>query len=167
MIQRHVQIGVAALALGISATLALTAPGRVAAQQEPSLKSDLSEGNPPLEKVSSDLLRARRSNRLGLSAPEVQAALPGVRFVDGAPEIEVRLRKLTPDIVEQVKAIGMQVTGVSYQYARLYGPCPLDRLDRIAAASRCRPRSASGASTSARAASSAAGRATPRSIPGT
>lgn len=95
-------------------------------------KSDLYENNADLEKVSSPLLQARKMLREGKSRAQVQGAIPSVPFVNEQPEIEVRLKSLTPEIVDQMKAIGMNVTGVYYEYARVIGTCDPNLLDEVA-----------------------------------
>lgn len=116
--------------------LTLVLPLPVGAQKKIlSAKGDLFEGNMALGKVSSQLLRARQLTRQKMSSQQIQDTLPFFRFRDHRPEIEVRFSTLTPAIVERVRAIGMQVTDteVHYQYARLYGVCDLELLDKIAA----------------------------------
>lgn len=68
-----------------------------------------------------------------MGAGPIQEAAPGPPLRDGLPDIEVRLRALTPEIVVHIRAIGMRVTGVYYESARLYGQCDLELLDEIAA----------------------------------
>ena len=104
----------------------------VSAQGKPVFKSDLFEGNPDLGKVSSHLLEARRLARQGKTVQQIQEEVPGLPFRNNLLEIEVRLRTLSPEIVAQVQAIGMQVTGVYYEYARIVGLCDLELLDEIA-----------------------------------
>ena len=72
-----------------------------------------------LGKVSSHLLEARQLFREGRSAVQVQEAVPVLRLKDSLVEIEVRLKTLTPETVARIEAIGMQVTGVYYEYARV------------------------------------------------
>lgn len=122
-------------ALGLSMLIVLLGawPLAVAAQRSPTRKTELREGNVNLGKVSNDLLAARRFSRRGMSAGQMHAAAPGLPLRHDLPDIEVRLRVLTPEIVAHIRAIGMQVTGVYYQYARLYGQCDPELLDQIAA----------------------------------
>lgn len=104
-----------------------------AAQAQALPKGKLPEGNIDLGKVSSNLLEARSLARQGSTARQMQDAMPTLPFRNGLLEIEVRLRTLTPEIVAQVQAIGMQITGVYYQYARIVGLCDPELLDDIAA----------------------------------
>ncbi|MEW6301112.1 MAG: S8 family serine peptidase, partial [Thermodesulfobacteriota bacterium] len=83
--------------------------------------------------MSGRLLQMRRLTRQKMSVQRIREKFPHLRFRDDRPEIEVRFRTLTPEIVAQVQAIGMQVTKVHYQYARLYGVCDLELLGAIAA----------------------------------
>jgi hypothetical protein len=90
------------------------------------------EGNTALAKVSSQLLRVRRLAREGHPPARIRASAPLLSFRDDLPEIEVRLRELTPAILAEVRAIGMRVTGVHYEYARIVGSCEPELLDEIA-----------------------------------
>jgi len=96
-------------------------------------KGKVPEGDINLGKISSHLLEARGMARQGSTARQVQEAMPTLPFRKGLLEIEVRLRTLTPAIVAQAQAIGMQVTGAYYQYARIVGLCDPELLDEIAA----------------------------------
>lgn len=109
-----------------------------AGQWAKAFKSDIYENNSDLEKVAAPLLQARRMLRDGQSRAEVQSAVPSVPFVDEQPEIEIQFKSLTPETVEQIKKIGMNVTGVYYQYARIVGTCDPSLLDQISAISEVR-----------------------------
>ena len=108
----------------------LAAPTRA---DEANSKLTRLEGDPAMAKVSSRLLKIRRLVREGGSPAEIRASAPLVGFQNDRPEIEVRLRKLTPTIVAEVRRIGMRVTGVHYAYARIVGSCAPELLDEIAA----------------------------------
>jgi subtilase family protein len=131
--QRRAELRHRALAVGVLLVLLWASPLSVGAQHRPKLKSELLEGNLNLAKVSAPLLEARDLARHGISTRSIPGAVPGLPLRDGLPDIEVRLRVLTPEIVAHIQTIGMHVTGVYYQYARLYGPCDLERLEQIAA----------------------------------
>ncbi|MDH3786367.1 MAG: S8 family serine peptidase, partial [Acidobacteriota bacterium] len=94
---------------------------------------DRLEGDPAMAKVSSSLLRIRSLTRDGVPLAEIRTSAPLVGFRNDLPEIDVRLRELTPAIVAEVRRIGMRVTGVHYDYARIVGLCEPALLDEIAA----------------------------------
>jgi len=103
------------------AAMTLLGPRTSFAQDLTSRKRELFLGSPVLEKVSSHLLEAREMKRKGMATAELNQAMPGLRFKDDQPEIEVRLRELTVSVEESLRAAGMTVTAVYPQYGRAYG----------------------------------------------
>lgn len=88
--------------------------------------------NPPLHKVSADLLTLRRQERLGLRLATTAASIPGVSFRDGLPEVEVRLESYSPSAVERLRSAGMLVTKIYEEYARIVGFCAPQFFDEVA-----------------------------------
>ena len=95
-------------------------------------------GNPELGKISSNLLGARRllGQEKAVQAESIQQ-LQGITQLlpvhDGLLDIEIRLRTLTPEIVEQLRPLCAEIQEVHYPFARVYALCAPDRLDEIAA----------------------------------
>ena len=103
--------------------------------QQPAQENDNPLGSKPtdaLSKVSSDLLKVRELISSGIDAQQIEHEMPHLRFINGLPEIEVRLTALTPEIVDQMEARGFLVTDVSFEYARIYGTIDLMQLEQIA-----------------------------------
>lgn len=123
------RVRVVVFAFAASMLLPATAMGKGLA---PGPKSALIEGNRDLAKVSGVLLQVRSLARRSATA-HLQQAFPSLPIQNGVPDIEVRLRVLTPEIVDRVRAIGMQVRGTYYNYARIVGFCDPELLDDIAA----------------------------------
>ena len=121
----HVRVAGAVLVLCLTAW-----PGAVCAQPD---EIDLWEGNPALAKVSSHLLRARALAADDKSASQIAAAVPSLKLRDGLAVVEVRLERLTPDLVEELRGRGMFVDSFHLGYARAYGRLDPADLDKIAA----------------------------------
>ena len=95
--------------------------------------SPLLERNEDRGKVSSLLQEAQRMVRNGRTMHEITNALPWVPVRSQSIDIEIRFRNLTPAVVDELKALGLQVTKASYIYGRVYGLCKPGILDVIAA----------------------------------
>ncbi len=95
--------------------------------------SPLLERNENRGKVSSLLQEAQRMVRNGRTMHEVANSMPWVRVRGQSIDIEIRFRNLTPAVVDELKALGLQVTKASYTYGRVYGLCKPETLDAIAA----------------------------------
>jgi len=108
-------------------------PDPAAAQWAKPFKGELYEANADLEKVAPALLGARKRLRDGQSRAQVQRALPSLPEKAGLPEIDVRLSELTPAVLEQLRAAGMDVLEAYEEYARVIGTCDPLLLDRVAA----------------------------------
>ena len=113
--------------------LVTVAPGVARAQWVKPFKSDLYEANADLEKVAPRLLEALQLLQQGKSRAQAQQAMPSLPFKDQMPEIDVRLDGLTPDVVGQLRAAGMNVSDVFFAYGRVVGTCDPALLDRVAA----------------------------------
>jgi hypothetical protein len=104
--------------------------------EQSKVATPLYEGNALLGKVSSNLLERRQAASRRVRAERADQALqvaPLLPGQDGLLDIEVRFRSLTPDIVAQVEATGIQITDIQYRFARIYGLCDPELLDEIAA----------------------------------
>ncbi|HUU40876.1 MAG TPA: choice-of-anchor U domain-containing protein [Desulfatiglandales bacterium] len=55
-----------------------------------------------------------------------------VKFHKGLPEIEVNLKVLTPEILQQIQNIGLEVHNYNNKRAQVVGVCELELLDKIA-----------------------------------
>ena len=93
---------------------------------------DLWEGNPALAKVSSHLLRARALAAADRSAAQIAAAVPSLELRDGLPKVEIRLERLTPELLEELRGRGLLVDSFHLGHARAYGRLDPADLDEIA-----------------------------------
>ncbi|MBY0273819.1 S8 family serine peptidase [Candidatus Binatia bacterium] len=128
---------------GISATslrlaplvtaLALAIASPAAAQTLKAFKSTRYERNADLEKVAPPLLVARQRLRAGQSRAQARQAMPSVPMQAEAPEIDVRLTSAAPDVVEALRAAGMEISAVYEKLGRVIGICDPLLLDRVAA----------------------------------
>lgn len=89
--------------------------------------------HPALLKVSSHLRAARRQLLEGEPVASVRRALPGLTWVEDQVEVEVRLERLTPSLLAQLRSAGLEVRFASDRHARLVGRVDPARLDEIAA----------------------------------
>lgn len=84
-------------------------------------------------KIASELLHARDLLGRQISRAEVEAALPNLRFRGAAVELDVRLWKLTPDLIARIQALGFEVRHAHYGAAQLALAGPPDALEQLAA----------------------------------
>jgi hypothetical protein len=101
------------------ALAALALLSAVAASAAP-VDETAARDTPTIDKVARILLAP--------SARTEAAVPPGYRTVDGRPELDIRLDRLTPAIVEQAVAAGLEILHADFRHARLLGVCRGDCL---------------------------------------
>ncbi len=80
--------------------------------------------DPVLAKVSRALLGGTRRS--------AEAAAVGYRTAAGRPELDVRLSRLTPAVLERARATGLEILHSDFRFARILGYCPGDCLPALA-----------------------------------
>ena len=98
-------------------------------------KQELVEFNADLRKVSSHLLSARKQLRDGFSLNEVVSGNQLLKSKGGKLKVEIKLNELTVDIIQQIRAAGMDIEQSYLKYAVVRGlvaPADLDELAAIA-----------------------------------
>ena len=95
------------------------------------------EARPPaeagLDVVSSHLAATRALARRRAPLDRAAAADPVLRLRDGGLEIELRFRRLDPQTVARIRALGVEIVHVSYRYHRVSGLADPDLLPALAA----------------------------------
>lgn len=124
---RWLAVVAAAVAVGAAA------PGTRAAEVVPTAKLALYGGQPARAKIASALLRAHEMLGRQVSQHEVEAALPNLRFSANGVELDVRLWRLTPDLVARIQAMGFTVRRAHYHAARLALAGAPNLLEQLAA----------------------------------
>lgn len=89
-------------------------------------------GDPVLGKVSSHLLAARRLLQQGEALAEVKSRLSVVTWQAERVQVEVRLDLLSPALLAQLEAAGLEITYSSERYARAVGHVAPEDLEAIA-----------------------------------
>lgn len=121
-------------AFAVAALLAVGGVSTRAPAQTPApAKLALYAGKAERAKVSSELLHARNLLDRRMSRSEVETALPNLRFIADAIELDVRLRRLTPEIVARIEAMGFAVRHAHYAAAWLALDGSPDLLEQLAA----------------------------------
>ena len=129
--KRHIKVR---SSLAIAALLAAGGvPTQALAQAAAPSKLALYGGTAERAKVSSELLHARNLLDRRMSRSEVEAILPNLRFVADAVELDVRLWRLTPEIVARIEAMGFAVRRAHPDVAWLALDGSPDLLEQLAA----------------------------------
>jgi len=105
-------------------------------------KQELVEFNNDLRKVSSHLLIARKQLRDGLSLNEVVSSNELLKSKGSKLKVEIKLNELTPGIIQQIRAAGVDIEQSYFKYAVVRGlvaPADLDELAAIAQVSTIQP----------------------------
>ncbi len=86
----------------------------------------------PLNKVSGHLLNARTDLAQGRNMAAVLAENDALKARGDQLEVEIRLKELSPDILDSIVAAGVEVTSSHEKYAVVHGYITADRLDELA-----------------------------------
>ncbi len=112
---------------------AAVASARMADVAVPS-KRALYAHHPERVKIASALLRARDLVNRRISRADIRSALPSMRFSsEAAVELDVRLWRVTPDVLAQMQALGFTVRHARSKTAQVALDGPLDNLEQLAA----------------------------------
>ena len=129
------RVGKIIVALLVATTVvAIPAAGAVELEPEPveSGKAAFFEGNADLAKVSSDLMVVREAQAAGEDLALLEDQTTAMRFAGGYPQLDIRLTKLTADVVARAEAMGFQTSGAYPEYGRLSGTISPAQYDELA-----------------------------------
>lgn len=141
------QISVFRQHLRLAATLLLVTAGLPATAQEPPVsRATLTAASPALSKVSGGLLDAMvehmqpESARPGQGPQAAEAAASAgftakslVAVEAGRAQVEIRVKNLSPALLEHLKQAGVEVSTASLEWGRVNGTVGLDALAAVAA----------------------------------
>lgn len=101
-------------------------------------KQALTEYNPDLRKASSHLLIARKQLSEGISLNTVVSSNRFLESKGNQLKVEIKLNKLTADILQQIQAAGVDIESSYLDYAVVRGSVAAEDLDELAAITQVR-----------------------------